>query len=149
MVTHSTILAWRIPWSEEPGELRSMRLQRVRHNWSNLAHTSHRTPCTRTGLPRLRGRADRPGSSVTGALPPLATWCHCGALSCPIPATRQPLALLISGMALGRGLTLRIKSLSDHTHSTTWPVLTSFQTQPHGMSEPVTSSIHQNISSTR
>jgi len=28
MATHSSILAWRIPWTEEPGELQSMRLQR-------------------------------------------------------------------------------------------------------------------------
>ena len=33
MDTHSSILAWRIPWSEEPGELQSMELQRVGHNW--------------------------------------------------------------------------------------------------------------------
>jgi len=32
MATHSSILAWRIPWTEEPGRLRSMGLQRVRHN---------------------------------------------------------------------------------------------------------------------
>ena len=31
-VTHSSILAWRMPWTEEPGRLQSMRLQRVRHN---------------------------------------------------------------------------------------------------------------------
>ena len=31
MVTHSSILAWRIPWAEEPGELQSVGLQRVRH----------------------------------------------------------------------------------------------------------------------
>ena len=30
--THSSILPWRIPWTEEPGRLQSMRLQRVRHN---------------------------------------------------------------------------------------------------------------------
>ena len=30
--THSSILAWRIPWTEEPGGLQSMGLQRVRHN---------------------------------------------------------------------------------------------------------------------
>ena len=29
MATHSSILAWRIPWTEEPGELQSMGLQRV------------------------------------------------------------------------------------------------------------------------
>ena len=32
MATHSSILAWRIPWTEEPGELQSMGLQRVGHN---------------------------------------------------------------------------------------------------------------------
>ena len=30
MATHSSILAWRIPWTEEPGGLQSMGLQRVR-----------------------------------------------------------------------------------------------------------------------
>jgi len=30
--THSSILAWRISWTEEPGELQSMGSQRVRHN---------------------------------------------------------------------------------------------------------------------
>ena len=32
MATHSTILAWRIPWTEKPGELQSMGLQRVGQN---------------------------------------------------------------------------------------------------------------------
>ena len=32
MATHSRILAWRIPWAEGPGGLRSMGLQRVGHN---------------------------------------------------------------------------------------------------------------------
>ena len=32
METHSRILAWRIPWTEEPGGLQSMELQRVRHD---------------------------------------------------------------------------------------------------------------------
>ena len=30
--THSSVLAWRISWTEEPGELQSIRPQRVRHN---------------------------------------------------------------------------------------------------------------------
>ena len=30
--THSSILAWRIPWTEEPGRLQSLGLQRVRHD---------------------------------------------------------------------------------------------------------------------
>ena len=34
MTTHSSILAWRIPWTEEPGGLQSVGLQRVRHYWA-------------------------------------------------------------------------------------------------------------------
>ena len=32
MATHSSILAWKIPWMEEPGRLQSMGLQRVGHD---------------------------------------------------------------------------------------------------------------------
>ena len=32
MATHSSILTWKIPWTEEPGGLQSLGLQRVRHN---------------------------------------------------------------------------------------------------------------------
>ena len=32
LTTHSSILAWEIPWTEKPGRLQSMRLQRVRHD---------------------------------------------------------------------------------------------------------------------
>ena len=37
MATHSTALAWKIPWMEKPGRLQSMGSQRVRHDWSDLA----------------------------------------------------------------------------------------------------------------
>ena len=36
--THASILAWEIPWTEEPGGLQSMQLHRVEHDWSYLAH---------------------------------------------------------------------------------------------------------------
>ena len=39
MAIHSSIRAWRIPWTEEPGRLQSMGPQRIGHNWSNLART--------------------------------------------------------------------------------------------------------------
>ena len=35
MATHSSILAWRIPWTEEPSRLQSMGSQRVGHDWSD------------------------------------------------------------------------------------------------------------------
>ena len=39
MVTHSIVLAWRTPWTEELGGLYSMGLQRVGHDRCDLAHT--------------------------------------------------------------------------------------------------------------
>ena len=37
MATNSSVLAWRIPWTEEPGGLESIELQRVQNDWSDLA----------------------------------------------------------------------------------------------------------------
>ena len=49
MATHSSNLAWRIPWTEEPGGLQPMGSQRIRHDWSTNILTFH-TP---------RGRGSR------------------------------------------------------------------------------------------
>ena len=49
MANYSSILAWKIPWMEEPGRLQSMGLQRVGHDWANsLIHSYRRgnwVPC--------------------------------------------------------------------------------------------------------
>ena len=37
MATHSSILTWRIPWTEESGRLQFLGLQKVRHGWSDLS----------------------------------------------------------------------------------------------------------------
>ena len=37
MAPHSSTLAWKIPWTEQPGRLQSMGLLRVGHDWNNLA----------------------------------------------------------------------------------------------------------------
>ena len=38
--THSSILAWKVPWTQEPGGLQSVGLQRVRHDWAtSTVHT--------------------------------------------------------------------------------------------------------------
>ena len=47
METHCSILGWRISWTEEPGGLQSMGLQRVRHDW--VTNTLH--PQTRLLIP--------------------------------------------------------------------------------------------------
>ena len=39
MPTHSSIIAWRIPWTEEPGRLQSMGSRRIRHNWVIVTFT--------------------------------------------------------------------------------------------------------------
>ena len=48
MATHSSILAWKIPWTEEAGRLQSMGLRRAGHSWSDWAlepqtRTQHRS----------------------------------------------------------------------------------------------------------
>ena len=42
MVTHASVLAWRIPWTEEPSGLQSMGLQRVRHDWTFFTEPAER-----------------------------------------------------------------------------------------------------------
>ena len=55
MATHSSILAWKIPWIEEPGGLQSMGLQRVGQDWATK-HLLKR--------PRARFQAARDNSTV-------------------------------------------------------------------------------------
>ena len=43
MATRSSILVWRIPWTEDPGGLRSMGLQRIEHDGSDLARYANWT----------------------------------------------------------------------------------------------------------
>ena len=60
MATHSSVLAWRIPGMGEPGRLPSMGLQRVGHDWSNLAAAAAAAevmvPREREGSPALDQR---------------------------------------------------------------------------------------------
>ena len=41
MATHSSILAWKIPWTEESGGLQSMGVQRIGHDWATNTYTIH------------------------------------------------------------------------------------------------------------
>ena len=72
MATHSSILVWRIPWTEEPGGLQSIGSQRVGHDWSDLAHThtkwkpeSEKNPFL---LPHLHQKQSVSCRSITGSL---------------------------------------------------------------------------------
>ena len=53
MTTHSSILAWRIPWSEEAGGLESMRLQRVTHDWAMERTHTHKAKWWQISTERL------------------------------------------------------------------------------------------------
>ena len=48
MATYSNILAWEIPWTEEPGGLQSIGLQSVGHNWKT--ENTHTLSLTRAAL---------------------------------------------------------------------------------------------------
>jgi len=47
MATHSSILAWKIPWAEETGGLQSVGSQRVGHDWATNVMS-----CVSLGLPK-------------------------------------------------------------------------------------------------
>ena len=53
MATHSSTLAWRSPWTEEPGGLQFMGSQRVWHAWSDLAFEYSITDSVDTSLSKL------------------------------------------------------------------------------------------------
>ena len=55
MVTHSSILAWRIPWMEDPDRLQSMGSQRVGHDWATSLSLPH---CRWTLYCRSRQKAE-------------------------------------------------------------------------------------------
>ena len=71
MATHSSILAWRILWMEEPGGLLSMGPQRVGHDWSDSAcmHALEKEMATRSSLLAWR----IPGTGEPGGLLPMGS----------------------------------------------------------------------------
>ena len=83
MATHSSILAWRILWTEEPAGLLSMGLHRVRHDWSNLAcmHALEKEVATHSSVLAWR----IPGTEEPGGLPSVGShraghdWCDLAA----------------------------------------------------------------------
>jgi len=56
MATHSSILAWKIPWTGEPGRLQFMGLQRVRHDQATNTPNSNAVSLT-PDMMALGGRA--------------------------------------------------------------------------------------------
>ena len=74
MATHSSTLAWKIPWTEEPGRLQSQGSLRVGHNLANFAFTFHfhaleKEMATHSSVPARR----IPGSGEPGGLPSMGS----------------------------------------------------------------------------
>ena len=91
MATHSSIPAWRIPWTEEPGGLQSMGSQRVRHDWATNTFTfptedSDLKDCAlKSSYPLRHFKVSLQVQSPLNFPDPLS----CQALSCyPIPYTQ-------------------------------------------------------------
>ena len=68
MSTHSSILAWRNPWTEEPAGLQSMSSQRVRHNWATNIFTFHM--CTHTRIHNMLPKVLTSLSAIVGVSHP-------------------------------------------------------------------------------
>ena len=73
MAPHSSTLAWKIPWMEEPGRLQSMRSQRVGHDWATplslftFTHWRRKWQPTPVFLPgKSQGRGSLVGCSLWG-----------------------------------------------------------------------------------
>ena len=54
MATHSSILAWKILWTEEPGRPQSVGLQRVRHDWATNTTTTVKSLQMETAAMKLK-----------------------------------------------------------------------------------------------
>ena len=54
MATHSSNLAWEIPWTEEPGGLQSMELQRVEHDLATQSSKSMQKPLQHCKAPIIK-----------------------------------------------------------------------------------------------
>ena len=88
MTTCSSILAWKLLWTEEPGGLQSMGLQRIRHDWAadRHAHTKgvlavvHSLSCVHLlvspWLQRTRPPCPAPSPAARSNSRPLSRWCH-------------------------------------------------------------------------
>ena len=75
MATHCSILAWRIPWTEESGRLQSMGLQRARHDWGTFTFfRGSSRPRDWTNLSSFEGRFFTFWASRDA--PSIAYWVH-------------------------------------------------------------------------
>ena len=101
MATHSSILAWRIPWTEEPGGLQSLGSQRVGHDWSDWARTQVAL-FERTRLPMQETQEMQVRSLGQEDTLEEAMATHSSILAWRIPWTWEPSGLQSTGLPKGR-----------------------------------------------
>ena len=66
MATHSSILAWRIPWTEEPHQPQSLGSHRVGQDWSDMARTHTQAEYTGLGTQSLQASMTRDQQKTNG-----------------------------------------------------------------------------------
>ena len=85
MRMHSSILAWRIPWTEEPGGLQSMEMQRVGHDWARACtHASGMYMCPPQSPNSSHGLPFPPEQSHVCSLPLCLYLCFTNKIICTI-----------------------------------------------------------------
>ena len=102
MVTHSSILSWRIPWREEPGELQSMGSQesdmtehvhRTRNRSVQFSHSVVSDSLQSHGLQHTRLPFPSPIARAYSNSHPSRQWCHPTISSSVVPLPAAPLNL--------------------------------------------------------
>ena len=73
MLRHSSTLAWKIPWMEEPGRLQSMGSRRVGHDWATSLHFSLSCIGEGNGNPLQCSCLRIPGTGEPGGLPSMGS----------------------------------------------------------------------------
>ena len=85
MATHSSILAWEIPWTEDPGGLQSIESQRLRHSSVQFSRSVMSNSLQPHGLQHARPPCLSPTPGVYSNSCPLIWWCHPTISSSVIP----------------------------------------------------------------
>ena len=122
MATHSSILAWRIPLTEGPGRLLSLGSQKVRHDWSDLAHTLAKHIVSFCCFPRASNGA----SHKAGAGSYLRTGVLCTSVvrSCPSErgsVTCGPQGLPVALLQLQGSVQNHRDGITNGTHPSSQP----------------------------
>ena len=117
IATHFSVLAWRNPWTEEPGRLQSMGSPRVRHDWSTLTHTQVKRNRKDPRRPRRReelGRYEVRGNPVSWTEHLMCIWHGVGQGECGWSvASRKDKDAEEAGREVGTQMTLWTTSSQD------------------------------------